>query len=131
MGKKQVINYKKLELIAVTAPESVIQGVEDLMIFDARCLDKETRQQLQRFLPELTLIRKAWKAHFSVHGCLSCHRKRVNYGAGGFCWRCLARITVRMRTCFRKVSEGRNIPNEIASISRRFDAVQRLFNAED
>jgi len=131
MGKKRVINYKKLELITVTAPESVIQGVEDLMIFDARCLDKETRQQLQRFLPELTLIRKAWRAHFSVHGCVSCHRKKTDYAAGGFCYRCLARITTRMRTCFRKLSEGRNIPDEIASISRKYDAAQRLFNGDD
>jgi hypothetical protein len=131
MGKKQVINYKKLELIAVTAPESVIQGVEDLMIFDARCLDKETRQQLQRLLPELTLIRKAWKAHFTVHGCVSCRRKKTDYGAGGFCYNCLCRITMRMRTCFRKINEGRNIPDEIASISRKYDAAQRLFNRDD
>jgi hypothetical protein len=127
MRKKQVINYKKLELISVTAPESAIQGVEDLMIFDARCLDRQTWRELLRVLPELTLIRKAWRAHFSVHGCVSCHRKRVDYGAGGFCWRCLARITTRMRACFRKVNEGRNIPDEVASLSRRYDAAQRLF----
>jgi hypothetical protein len=129
--KKQVINYKKLEVISVTVPESAIQGVEDLMIFDARCLDRQTRRELVRVLPELTLIRKAWRAHFSVHGCVSCHRKRVDYGAGGFCWRCLACITTRMRTCFRKVNEGRNIPNEVASLSRRYDAAQRLFNGND
>jgi hypothetical protein len=39
--KKQVINYKKLELISVPAPESAIQAFEDLMVFDARCLDKK------------------------------------------------------------------------------------------
>jgi hypothetical protein len=61
---------------------------------------------LLRVLPELTLIRKAWKAHFSVHGCVSCRRKKTDYGAGAFCYKCLNRITVRMRTCFRKVSEG-------------------------
>jgi hypothetical protein len=131
MRKKQVINYEKLELITVTEPESAIQGVEDLMIFDARCLDKETRLELVRLLPELTHIRRAWKAYFTVHGCVSCRRKRADYGAGGFCWRCLARIGTRMRTCFRKLSEGRNIPDELASISRRFDAAQRLFNADD
>jgi hypothetical protein len=49
--KKQVINYKKLELISVPAPESAIQAFEDLMVFDARCLDKETRLELLRFSP--------------------------------------------------------------------------------
>jgi len=126
--KKQVIDHKKLELISVVPPESAIQGVEDLMIFDARCLDRETRLQLVRVLPELTLIRKAWRAHFSVHGCVSCHRKRTEYGAGGFCWKCLARITTRMRTCFRNVGADRNMPAEIASLSQRYDAAQRLFN---
>jgi hypothetical protein len=130
MGKKQVIDYKKLEIVSVTAADSPVQAIEDLMVFDARCLDKETRLELVRLLPELTHIRKAWKAYFTVHGCVSCRRKRVDYGAGGFCWRCLARITTRMRTCFRKLSEGRNIPDEIASLSRKYDAAQRLFNAE-
>jgi hypothetical protein len=128
--KKQVINYKKLELIRVIAPESAIQGVEDLMIFDARCLDRGTRLELLRVLPELTLIRKAWRAHFSVHGCVSCRRKKTDYGAGGFCWKCQARITTRMRTCFRKMTAGRNIPDEVASLSRRYDAAQRLFNGD-
>jgi hypothetical protein len=128
MRKKQVINYKKLESITVMAPESAIQGIEDLMIFDARCLDRETWHQLLRVLPELTLIRKAWRAHFSVHGCVSCRRKKTDYGAGGFCYNCLARITTRMRTCFRKLSAGRDIPDEVASLSRRYDAAQRLFN---
>jgi hypothetical protein len=131
MGKKQVINYKKLEIVSATAAESPVQAIEDLMVFDARCLDKETRLELVRLLPELTHIRRAWKAHFSVHGCVSCHRKRVDYGAGGFCWRCQARITTRMRTCFREVNAGRNIPDEVASLSRRYDAAQSLFNGND
>ena len=73
---KQIINYKKLELVSVAAPESALQAVEDLMVFDARCLDRETWHELLRFLPELTRIRKAWKAHFVAHGCVSCHRKQ-------------------------------------------------------
>ena len=129
--RKQVINYQKLELVSVTAPESALQAVENLMVFDARCLDKETWHELVRVLPELTRIRKAWKAHFMVHGCVSCRRKKTEYGAGGFCFTCLARITGRMRTCFRNVQAGRNIPEEIASITRRYDAAQRLFNGED
>ena len=131
MGKKQVINYKKLEIVSATAAESPVQAIEDLMVFDARCLDKETRLELVRLLPELTHIRRAWKAYFTVHGCVSCRRKKTDYGAGGFCYKCLCRITARMRTCFRKVGEGRNIPDEVASISRKYDAAQRLFNGDD
>src|SRR5260221_5591332 len=101
------------------------------MVFDARCHDKETWQQLLRVLPDLTRIRKAWKAHFVEHGCVSCRRKKTEYGAGGFCYTCLARITTRMRTCFLQVDAGRDIPDVVASISRRYDAAQRLFNAED
>ncbi len=131
MRRKQVINYKKLELVVTTEPESAIQALEDLMVFDARCLDKETFHELLRVMPSLNRIRKAWRAHFSVHGCVSCHRKKTEYGAGGFCYRCLAKITTRMRTCFRKLYVGRNIPDEVASISRRYDAAQRLFKGED
>jgi hypothetical protein len=131
MRKKQIINYKKLEEVQVLAPQSAIQGLEDLMVFDARCLDKETWHGLLRVLPDLTRIRKAWKAHFTVHGCVSCRRKRTQYGAGGFCYTCLARITTRMRTCFRKVNAGRNMPAEIASLSVRYDAAQQLFNGDE
>ena len=109
MGKKQVVNYKKLELMSVKAPESTLQGVQDLMIFDARCLDQKTRHELLRLLPELTLIRNAWRAHFSVHGCVSCHRKKTIYGGGGFCCNCQTRIATRMRICFRKMTAGRDI----------------------
>lgn len=130
-GRKQIISYRKLEAVQVLVPQSVIQGLEDLMVFDARCLDKETWHALLRVLPDLTRIRKAWRAHFTVHGCVSCRRKRTQYGAGGFCYTCLARITQRMRTCFRKVNVGRNTPAEIASLSQRYDSAQRLFNGED
>lgn len=53
--------------------------MEDLMIFDARCLDGETRHALQLVLPDLTRIRKAWRAHFTEHGCVSYHRKKTEY----------------------------------------------------
>src|SRR5712664_3685233 len=60
-----------------------MQAVEDLLVFDARCLDKETWHELLRVLPDLNRIGKAWKAHFQVHGCVSCRRKKTEYGAGG------------------------------------------------
>ena len=125
--KKQIINYKKLEEVQVLAPQSDLQALEDLMVFDARCLDKETRHELLRVLPDLTRIRKAWKAHFTVHGCVSCRRKRTDYGAGGFCYACLQRITTRMRTCFRNVNAGRDTAAELWTITRKADAAWMLF----
>jgi hypothetical protein len=127
--RKQTINYKKFEMVRVTAPQSILQAVEDLMVFDARCLDKETWRELLRVLPDLTRIRKAWRAHFTVHGCVCCRRKKTEYGAGGFCSRCLCRITTRMRTCFRQIDAGRNTAEEIAALTRKFDAAQMLFGS--
>jgi hypothetical protein len=129
--KKQVIEHKKLELVRTDAPLSPLQAVEDLMVFDARCLDRATWHDLVRVLPDLTRIRKAWKAHFASFGCVSCRRKKTEYGAGGFCYTCLARITGRMRRCFRNIGADRNMPDEIASLSRRYDAAQQLFNGDD
>ena len=74
-----------------------------------------------RLLPELTLIRNAWRARFSVHGCVSCRRKKTHYGGGGFCYKRQTRITTGMRICFRKMTAGRDIPDEVASLSRRYD----------
>jgi hypothetical protein len=129
--RKIVLNPRKIESVKVAAPESALQAIEDLMVFDARCLDKETWRQLLRVLPDLTRIRKAWKAHFSEFGCVSCRRKRTEYGAGGFCCVCLARITTRMRTCFRKINAGRNTTEEIAALTKRLDAAQMLFSGND
>jgi hypothetical protein len=36
-----------------------------------------------------------------------------------------------MRTCFGKVQAGRNVADELALITRRYDAAQRLFNGDD
>ena len=130
--KKRTINYKKLELVRVMAPESALQAMEDLMVFDARCLDKQTWHALLRVLPDLTRIRKAWRAHFAEFGCVSCRRKKTEYGAGGFCFRCLARITTRMRTCFRKLDIGRQDAAAFKdSLCLRYNAAQRLFNSEE
>jgi hypothetical protein len=126
--KKQIINYKKLERVNVIVPQSAIQALDDLMVFDARCLDKETWHQLLRVLPDLTRIRKAWKAHFVTHGCVSCRRKNTQYGAGGFCYTCLARITHRMRTCFCKIDVGRDTAAELSAITRKVDAARMLFS---
>jgi len=48
-----------------------------MMIFDARCLDKDTRQELLRILPQLVHIRRAWRAEYMECGCTSCHKKKL------------------------------------------------------
>jgi hypothetical protein len=83
---------------------------------------------LLRVVPGLAQIRRAWKAYFAMYGCVSCRRKKVGYGAGGFCFRCQARITTRMRVCFRRVNAGRDTAEELAAITRKADAAQMLFN---
>jgi transcription elongation factor Elf1 len=115
-----------LGAVEVTPPRSALQAMEDLMVFDARCLDQETKCAFQA----LRTRDRPGKTRSNAcveHGCVSCHRKKTEYGAGGFCYRCLARITTRMRTCFREIDVGRDIPDEIFSISRKYNAAQRLF----
>jgi hypothetical protein len=118
-----------------TIVETPGQLAESLLIFDARCLDMETRLELQRLLPQLALIRRAWKAEFMEYGCSSCHKKQAGYGAGGFCNACKDRIHSRMRNRFRKALQGRNLPVELESfkdaLQLRYNAAQRLFNGDD
>jgi hypothetical protein len=129
--RKLAIDLKKLNNVKTAIPESIERRIEALFIFDARMLDSATRQELVRLLPELFSIRQAWKAHFAMYGCISCHRKKVEYASGGLCSTCLHRTLYRMKTCFRKIDAGRNTPGEIAALTRRFDAAQRLFNGGD
>ena len=129
--RKLAIDRQRLAAVKMTPPESVERRVEDLFIFDVRMLDKATRQELVRLVPGLNRIRKAWKAHFAVYGCASCHRKKVEYACGGFCVRCQHRTLYRMRTCFRQIDAGRDTAEEITALTRRFDAAQRLFNEGD
>jgi hypothetical protein len=127
---KKTFDLRKLDLLKVALPESIERSLEDLFIFDARSIDAATRRELLRLLPQLTHVRRAWKAHFVEHGCVSCHRKKVVYQSGGFCERCQGRICGRMRTALRLIGNGRNTPDEIAALSRKFDAAQMLLGGE-
>jgi len=60
--------------VKVATVESPIRAIEDLLIFDARALDKPTQQDLLRIVPELIHIRRAWRAHYVAKGCLSCRK---------------------------------------------------------
>jgi hypothetical protein len=137
-GRKRPINLRKLDAIQVMQPESSEQAIESLLMFDARCMDRDTQRQLIRILPELVHIRRAWKAHYLENGCVSCHKKnRGNtwYAAGGFCVACQRRILARMRTRYRKAMEGRNPDKELETfkdaLALRYNAAQRLLNGDE
>jgi hypothetical protein len=132
---KKILDHRKLDSVVEVLPESPVERMETLLIFDARCLDRETRQELLRILPQLVHIRHAWKAEYMECGCISCHKKRPDYGAGGFCVACQGRILARMRNRYRKAIKGRDLAQEFATfkdaLSRRYNAAQRLFNGDD
>ncbi len=71
---KKILDLRKLDAITITQPESPEQAIERLLIFDARCLDKETRQELLRLIPELVHIRRAWRAEYMEQGCTGCQK---------------------------------------------------------
>jgi len=132
---KKILDLRKLESIEVPVFELHALAIESRLIFDARALDRPTSQELLSLLPQLVHIRRAWRAEYMECGCISCHKKNAGYGAGGFCNRCWGRIYQRMRIRFRKATEGRDLPAELATfkdaLSLRYNAAQRLFNSDD
>jgi hypothetical protein len=132
---KKIFDHRKLEKIRDPEIESPLVAIESLLIFDARCLDLETRQELLRLIPQLTHIRRAWKAEYTECGCTCCHKKKAGYGAGGFCNGCWGRIYQRMRIRFRNAMRGRDLVAETETfkdaLQLRYNAAQRLFNSDD
>jgi hypothetical protein len=132
---KKIFDHRKLDSVQVVKPGSPEEALETLLIFDARCLDQGTQQELIRILPQLVHIRRAWQAEYMECGCACCHKKKEGYGAGGFCDACYARIGARMRNRYRKAVEGRNLPAELVkfkdALCLRYNAAQRLFNGGD
>lgn len=127
---KKPLDVRKIEKVQTLEPRSTVEATEKLMIFDIRCLERRTHQELLRLIPELVHIRRAWKAHFAEHGCLSCHKKRTWYGGGGLCDACQVKITHRMLDRYKKLTAGRNTAEEIAdlreALCRQYNAAQRL-----
>jgi hypothetical protein len=132
---KKILDLRKLEGIQLPVLESPLHAIESLLIFDARCLHRETRQQLLLLLPQIVHIRRAWRAEYMECGCISCHKKKAGYGAGGFCNACWGRIYGRMRLRYRKLMAGRDLPAEMAqfrdALQLKYNAAQRLFNGSD
>jgi hypothetical protein len=125
---KKLLDTRKLAEIQVVAPESTEQALEQALIFDARCMDADKRRELRRILPSLIHLQRAWKAEFMEYGCLSCHKKRVAYTAGGLCDSCAQRIGARLRLRFRRLTVGHDTERDVAALTNRFDAAQRLLN---
>ncbi len=132
-GRRPPVDLQKLDTIVEVLPASPAERLEMLLIFDARALDKETRQELLRLLPEIARVRRAWKAEFMECGCLCCHRKRVAYGAGGFCNACAARVLQRMRNRYKKAMKGFDAEVEAFrdALALKYNAAQRLFGSQD
>jgi len=132
---KKLLNVKKLDRMKVPAFARAESAVESLLIFDARALDADVRRELLRILPEMIRVRRAWRAEFMECGCISCHKKRVNYGAGGFCNRCWGRIYQRMTYRYKKLMEDRDLPAELAkftgALTLKFSAAQKLLGGND
>jgi hypothetical protein len=117
--------------IEVVKPDSFEQAMEDLLIFDARMLDRKARQELLCLLPRLVHVGRFWAARFAEKGCLCCHRKKVSYAAGGLCVRCQARERHSVRQWCSKRFAGRDVDEEVTALTRRFAAAQMLFNGGD
>jgi hypothetical protein len=132
---KKILDHRKLDSIVEVLPASPVEMLETFLIFDARALDMETRQELLRILPQLVHIRRAWKAEYMECGCISCHKKRPDYASGGFCVACQGRILQRMRNRYRNVIKGRDLAQELATfkdaLQLKYNAAQRLFNGDD
>lgn len=106
------------------------RNLDELLIFDARFLDAETKRELLRIMPRLFHVRHLWKEEYVRSGCLRCGRKRAPYGAGGFCNTCQARIDYRMRHRYHKIGADRQLADETAELTRKFDAAQMLLNGD-
>jgi DNA-directed RNA polymerase subunit RPC12/RpoP len=69
---KKTFDADKLESSVEVLPESPIQQLETLLIFDAKAMEVETQRELLRILPEIVQVRRMWKAHYLEYGCMSC-----------------------------------------------------------
>jgi hypothetical protein len=61
-----------LAKVEVMLPKPVERKIDELLVFDARCIDAATAHELLRLVPALAHIRHAWRAHYRRYGCLAC-----------------------------------------------------------
>jgi hypothetical protein len=121
----------KSRTVEVMLPDSPAQALEDLLIFDARCLDEDTRRELLRIVPALIHVRRAWKARFAELGCVSCKRRDVPCGPGSYCESCYARERLRLINWYKDGPAKRDTDGELATITSKYDAAQLLLNGDE
>lgn len=135
MTRHKALDLATLECGKAVEPESPDSAIEALMIFDARHLDRQTRQELLQLLPQLIQVQQAWRAEFLENGCIHCRRKDVQYGSGGFCLTCKARFHARMSRRYKKLMQGRDIERETAAFANalqlKYNTAQQLFTGEE
>jgi len=61
-----------LATVEIVASFPVQKIIDDLLLFDARCLPKETSRELMGMLPHLALVRRAWRNLYRKYGCNGC-----------------------------------------------------------
>jgi hypothetical protein len=89
---------EKLAKVEVVIPPQVAQILDDLLVFDARCLTGETSQQLIRLLPKLAFVRRAWRNLYRKYGCTGCPKPDPSIAIaarlrrGGVSWADIYRI---------------------------------------
>jgi len=66
---------RNLARVEVLLPNESSLKIDDLLVFDAHCLDAETRRQLLRLFPKLVQVSRAWRAHHSKNGCIGCRKQ--------------------------------------------------------
>ena len=116
----------KKTTIEVAKPDSLEEALANLLFLDARDLESSVRSELLRILPILVHTGRSWRARFAEYGCIHCHKKKVPYGAGGFCDRCATRESCRMREWFRKIGSPARAIEAQAALTRKYDAAQLL-----
>lgn len=62
--RPKALDLAALKGVKAAASEPPQSAIDTLLIFDARYLDRDTRQGLLRLLPQLIHLQRAWKAKF-------------------------------------------------------------------
>lgn len=62
----------RLAKLEVLIPAPVQKTIDELLLFDARCLPPEVSRELVRLLPTFALVRRAWRNLYRRYGCNGC-----------------------------------------------------------
>jgi hypothetical protein len=70
----------RLAKVEVMLPRAAEQKIDELLVFDVRCIDAGSRQELLRLIPRLVHLSRAWRVRFLKHGCLACPKSNPTVG---------------------------------------------------